>query len=241
MEQQIQKLGGLATSLSPSNEETIKRIKSGSVKYVFSHPEALLGNRELNETLKSVRLGGRNIYLIIDEAHCIIEWGDEFRPDFKNLATLRALFKCQVLALSATITSSGQKYIKENLLMTMCEVVCASPAKENITLIVVRRPSPNARGNTATSPYDFIFEPILNELNKTLQSFPITIIYCKSLQWIGYGYERAREILGENFYAGSQAPENVRVVMFHSSMEKSPGKVSLLTEKNQVVILQKNP
>lgn len=57
-------------------------------------------------------------------------------------------------------------------------------------------------------------------------SFPISVIYCKSVQWIGYGYEMARQILEDSFYAGEETPENARVVMFHSSMEDSSGKVT---------------
>ncbi|XP_053390374.1 ATP-dependent DNA helicase RecQ-like [Mercenaria mercenaria] len=65
----------------------------------------------------------------------------------------------------------------------------------------------------------------LKELKHMGASFPITVIYCKSIQWIGYGYEMARQILEDSFYAGEKTPENARVVMFHSSMENSSGKL----------------
>lgn len=68
----------------------------------------------------------------MDEAHCILDWGDNFRPDYKKISSLRSVFPCQILALSATVTESGQKIIMTNLLMKDCETVCASSTKSNI-------------------------------------------------------------------------------------------------------------
>ena len=82
------------------------------------------------------------MFLVVDEAHCIINWGEEFRPEFKRLGQLRAVFKRSVLALSATVTKAGQIFILDNLFMTDSKVVSASPAKDNIALIIKQRPSP---------------------------------------------------------------------------------------------------
>ena len=46
------------------------------------------------------------------------------------------------------------------------------------------------------------------------------------MQWIGYGYEMARRILLDEFYAGEKTPHNARVVMFHSFMENGSGQAS---------------
>ncbi|XP_045167567.2 ATP-dependent DNA helicase RecQ-like [Mercenaria mercenaria] len=202
IKQQVQKLCGMAMCFSGVND--ISRLKSGEISYVFSHPEEILQSRELNDAFTSDRLNTRKIYLVVDEAHCIHQWGDEFRPEYRNLSNLRSVFKCQVLALSATVTESGQKQIISNLLMKNCQIICASPAKDNIELIVKKRPSPNAKGNTASSPYDFIFSHVITELNCQLDAFPLTVVYCKSMQWIGYGYEMARQLLADNFYAGDK-------------------------------------
>ncbi|KAL4226831.1 hypothetical protein ACF0H5_014809 [Mactra antiquata] len=48
------------------------------------------------------------------------------------------------------------------------------------------------------------------------------------MNWIGYGYEVAKRILQDIFYAGSASPENARVVMFHSSMERQHGQLKKL-------------
>jgi len=88
--------------------------------------------------------------------------------------------------------------------MKNVEIISESPAKDNtcISLTVKRRPSPTASGNSSTTLYDYIFHPVITKLKHELQDFEITIIYCKSMQWIGYGYETARRILGTDFYAG---------------------------------------
>jgi superfamily II DNA helicase RecQ len=197
------------------------------VKFIFCHPEDILDNKRIVELFKSECVKSRNIFLVADEAHCILDWGDHFRPHYKRLSNLRSLFECQILALSATVTSVGQRDIIKNLLMKNCECVCASPTKENIELIVLKRPSATAKGNSACTPYDYIFERVLHELNDDCKNFPVTIIYCNSIQWLGYGYELAREILEDNFYDGERTPEQAKVVMFHSSMEDSNGKASM--------------
>lgn len=238
LNQQMEKLGDLAMSLCPGKVD-FNKLKTGKYSYLFCHPEQILDNKALNEVFRTEGLSGRKIYLVVDEAHCILEWGEEFRPDFKRLFQLRSLFKCQVLALSATVTDAGKKCICSSLLMKNVEIISESPAKDNISLTVKRRPSPTASGNSSTTPYDYIFHPVITKLKHELQDFEITIIYCKSMQWIGYGYETARRILGTDFYAGDSKLEHARVVMFHSSMEKESGQVCLwvLTDLNTIVVL----
>ncbi|XP_052809475.1 ATP-dependent DNA helicase RecQ-like [Mya arenaria] len=100
--------------------------------------------------------------------------------------------------------------------------------KANIELIVLKRPSATARGNCASTPYDYIFERVLHELNDLGSQFPITVIYCKSMQWIGYGYQLAREILNNKFYVCDQIPENARLKqMILDSLQKPPEHCSI--------------
>ncbi|XP_052777744.1 uncharacterized protein LOC128215056 [Mya arenaria] len=223
MVQECQKLGDSAICLSA--ESDLGPVKDGNIKYIFCHPEDILNNKSIIELFRCEHMNERKTFLVIDEAHCVLEWGDDFRPNYKQLANLRSVFVCNVLALSATVTCVGQRELIKNLNLIDCECVCAPPTKANIELIVLKRPSATARGNCASTPYDYIFERVLHELNDLGSQFPITVIYCKSMQWIGYGYQLAREILNNKFYVGDQIPENARVVMFHSSMEGSSGKL----------------
>ena len=224
MEQQVRKLGNLACSLAPGQYDKVK-LKTGDLSYLFCHPEQILHDATLHELFSSETYSARKIYLVVDEAHCILEWGEDFRKDYQQLFELRSIFKCTVLALSATITHESMQKIAKSLHVPTYEIVSACPAKDNIVLMVKRRPSPTAKGNTAVTPYDYIFKPIIDQLHEELDSFKTTIIYCKSMQWLGHGYEMARRLLGESFFKGESKPENARVVMYHSSMEKESGKV----------------
>ncbi|WAR08767.1 RECQ-like protein, partial [Mya arenaria] len=212
MVQECQKLGDSAICLSA--ESDLGPVKDGKVKYIFCHPEDILNNKSIIELFRCEHMNERKTFLVIDEAHCVLEWGDDFRPNYKQLANLRSVFVCNVLALSATVT--------------YCECVCAPPTKANIELIVLKRPSATARGNCASTPYDYIFERVLHELNDLGSQFPITVIYCKSMQWIGYGYQLAREILNNKFYVCDQIPENARLKqMILDSLQKPPEHCSI--------------
>ena len=63
------------------------RIRSGTQRILFTSPEAAL--RSLRGALFAAAEAGRLKYFVVDEAHMISEWGDEFRPEFQHLAGLR--------------------------------------------------------------------------------------------------------------------------------------------------------
>ncbi|TAK84805.1 MAG: ATP-dependent DNA helicase RecQ [Betaproteobacteria bacterium] len=99
--------GGLATE---ARDEIRRRMRQGTQRIVFTSPEAL--TTSLLSTVFDVARAGMLRFLIIDEAHLVTQWGDEFRPAFQALAGLRnALLRhapndgfCTLL-LSATFTS----------------------------------------------------------------------------------------------------------------------------------------
>lgn len=91
---------------SSLSAEEVKRIyqsmESGDVKLLYVSPERLKNERFV-QRLKRIRIG----LMAIDEAHCISEWGHNFRPDYLKLADLaRTLRVERVLALTATATPS---------------------------------------------------------------------------------------------------------------------------------------
>ena len=81
---------------------SIERIKSEESEFVFTTPERMADPAFL-ETLR----GGEIDFVVIDEAHCISEWGHDFRPSYLALgAAIRTLGSPPVLALTATATPS---------------------------------------------------------------------------------------------------------------------------------------
>jgi len=91
----------LNSTLSPEVIEVIQeRAVRGDIKLLYIAPERL-ANPSFRHFLSSL-----NVSLIaVDEAHCISEWGHDFRPDYRNFGALRELFKdVPVIALTATAT-----------------------------------------------------------------------------------------------------------------------------------------
>ena len=120
--------------------DAVQRIKSGSVKLVYLSPEALAADRT-QSILHDASLPVSCI--TIDEAHCISEWGHDFRPDYLAISNIRAQFKDAVfLALTATATVQVQEDITVNLRMKTPEVFVAGFNRANIFLEV--RPKRNA-------------------------------------------------------------------------------------------------
>ena len=120
--------------------DAVRRIKSGSVKLVYLSPEALAAERTqsiLHDASAPVSC------ITIDEAHCISEWGHDFRPDYLAISNIRAQFRDAVfLALTATATAKVQEDITANLRMKTPEVFVAGFNRANIFLEV--RPKRNA-------------------------------------------------------------------------------------------------
>ena len=120
--------------------DAVQRIKSGSAKLVYLSPEALAADRT-QSILHDANLPVSCI--TIDEAHCISEWGHDFRPDYLAISNIRAQFRNAVfLALTATATAQVQEDITENLRMKTPEVFVAGFNRANIFLEV--RPKRNA-------------------------------------------------------------------------------------------------
>ncbi|MCR4790313.1 MAG: RecQ family ATP-dependent DNA helicase, partial [Treponemataceae bacterium] len=114
--------------------KTVDAIKSGAVKILYISPEGLATSR-VRDILTSSEL---SVSLItIDEAHCISEWGHDFRPDYLEIRSIRGLFpKAHMLALTATATQQVRKDIIKNLAMKKPDVFVSSFNRENIYLEV---------------------------------------------------------------------------------------------------------
>ena len=108
--------GGVAHYLNSSlNKAAITQVmddvRSGKTKLLYVAPESL--NKEENvEFLKSVRIS----FYAIDEAHCISEWGHDFRPEYRNIRpTISKIGDAPVIALTATATDKVRTDIKKCL------------------------------------------------------------------------------------------------------------------------------
>ena len=112
----------------------VNDIKSGQVKIVYVSPEGLASSR-IRELLSSPEL--KIACITIDEAHCVSQWGHDFRPDYLEIKSIRHLFPDAVmLALTATATEQVRQDICKNLGMKSPKVFISSFNRENIYLEV---------------------------------------------------------------------------------------------------------
>ncbi|MCB9124384.1 MAG: DNA helicase RecQ [Caldilinea sp.] len=115
-----------------SYAETVAAIRRGEIKLIYLAPETLLRP----ETLVLLE-GVRPACIAIDEAHCISEWGHDFRPEYRQLVNVRRRFADAVcVALTATATPRVQEDIQQSLHFARSQTFVASFNRPNLLLAV---------------------------------------------------------------------------------------------------------
>jgi ATP-dependent DNA helicase RecQ len=105
-----------------------KDCMNGDVKLLYVAPESL-NKEETIEFLKKVNVS----FVAIDEAHCISEWGHDFRPEYRRIKSMiQNLGDMPVIALTATATPKVQIDIQKNLQMEEADVFISSFNRKNL-------------------------------------------------------------------------------------------------------------
>lgn len=110
-------------------EQTLQAAAAGELRLLFVAPESL-DNRDLQNVLQSAPLR----LFVVDEAHCVSEWGHSFRPDYLQLPRIRAQypFLC-TMALTATATPRVQQDLQTAFRIPQGNSITLPPARPNIT------------------------------------------------------------------------------------------------------------
>ncbi|MBU0674204.1 MAG: DNA helicase RecQ [Proteobacteria bacterium] len=143
---QLRQLGVAAEYLNSSlsaaqYDATLAELKNNRLKLLYLAPETLLKPRVL-KILDGIEVG----ILAIDEAHCISEWGHDFRPEYRQIAEVRQRFSAAVcLALTATATPRVRQDISTNLGFAKGHQFLGSFNRDNLFLRVVPKSRPLAQ------------------------------------------------------------------------------------------------
>jgi ATP-dependent DNA helicase RecQ len=153
----------LNSSQDPEEQKEIAiHLKNNELRLLYIAPERLFGkDTRLMEFLKTLHV----VQIAIDEAHCISQWGHDFRPEYLMLAGLKKEFPgVPVIALTATADKLTQKDILDKLNLQKPAVFISSFNRENITYRV------NPKKNS--------FNQLINFLEERKEESGI--IYCLS-------------------------------------------------------------
>ena len=198
----------LNSSLAKSAIDQVKSdIVAGQTKLLYVAPESLTKEENI-EFLKTVRIS----FYAVDEAHCISEWGHDFRPEYRRIRPIiNEIGTRPVIALTATATPKVQHDIQKNLAMNDAMVFKSSFNRENL-YYEIRLKTPNTDRD--------IIRFIKQRPGKS------GIIYCLSRKKV----EELAELLRVN---------NIRALPYHAGMDpatRSANQDAFLMEQVDVIV-----
>lgn len=168
-------------------ENIRKKIQKKEVKILYIAPERLA-----LEDFKIFLLGQKISLIAIDEAHCISEWGHDFRQEYLNLKYLKKIFPdTPIIALTATATPKVREDILQQLALADPKIFTSSFNRKNLNLMVMQKKNS--------------FDKIINLLRK--HKTESTIIYCFSRNEVEKISKKLREkgFLALPYHAGLSA------------------------------------
>jgi ATP-dependent DNA helicase RecQ len=140
---QLQAAGVAATFLNSSLDwstlsKRTEQLNAGQFKLLYVAPERLMVADFLSQ-FASWRVAA----IAVDEAHCISEWGHDFRPDYRNLSKLRAIYPhLPMLALTATATPRVREDIVSQLQLRNPAIYLSSFNRPNLSYRVIPKDKP---------------------------------------------------------------------------------------------------
>lgn len=158
MENQVQELRDrhlpaalLHSQLSTQQRrQTLQSLQQNKLRLLYLSPETLL-SKPVWEIISQphIQING----LILDEAHCLVQWGDTFRPAYRRLGTVRSALlktkppgtKIAIAAFTATANPEAQKIIKNVLQLQKPQAFMLSPYRSNLHLQVQTVWTPRGR------------------------------------------------------------------------------------------------
>ncbi len=197
----------LNSSLTKTAIQKVKEdISRGHTKLLYVAPESLTKLENI-EFLKGIKIS----FYAIDEAHCISEWGHDFRPEYRRIRPIvNEIGQAPIMALTATATPKVQHDIQKNLGMQNAQTFKSSFNRPNLYYEI--RPKNKVK--------DQIIRMIRNNLGKS------GIIYCLSRKKV----EEIAELLQVN---------GIKALAYHAGMDsstRSANQDKFLMEESDVIV-----
>ena len=186
----------LMDSLRDPNVETY-------IQLLYITPEMINKSQSIVNALRDLHRRHRLARLVIDEAHCVSQWGHDFRPDYKLIGDVRRQFEgVPVMALTATATENVKIDVIHNLGIQGCEVFTQSFNRPNLTYEVRRK----GKG-----------KEVLDSIAETIKAFyrnQSGIIYClsrKNCEKVAEELRKNHGIRAHHYHAGMDPPEKTAI------------------------------
>ena len=211
-------------------EEAEKGIDNGDFMYVFISPESILSNECWRCMLEKKSYQERLVGIVVDEAHCIVEWGTSsnnkkktiFRIWYSRLNELRYLVQKAVtfLALTATATKKTKQQIFDMLELKESVEIIDNPDRPNIWFVVQKMDN----GIKIADHFKFLVDELKQHGRETTR----TIIYCQTIKQCALLFNIFRNSLGTDLFCNESNDPRMRLCdMMHSS--------TLETVKNHIL------
>lgn len=173
------------------------------IQLLYITPEMISKSQAIMQAFHNLHQRKKLARIVIDEAHCVSQWGHDFRPDYKLLGEVRGKFPgVPVMALTATATENVKVDVIHNLGIHGCEVLSQSFNRPNLTYEV------RSKGK-AKDVLDSIASTI-----KTFYSNQSGIIYClsrKNCESIAGKLRTEHDIKAHHYHAGMDPVEKTLV------------------------------
>ncbi|KPI45641.1 ATP-dependent DNA helicase hus2/rqh1 [Cyphellophora attinorum] len=189
--------------IGPEQRRTIlQSLKSSEpekfVQLLYVTPEMMSKSVAFMDTLKQLHNIKKLARIVIDEAHCVSQWGHDFRPDYKELGNVRKQFRgVPVMALTATATETVKVDVMHVLGMDNSQIFTQSFNRPNLCYSILKK----TKGTIVSS--------IAEQINQSYRR-KSGVIYCLSRKTCEDVAKQLREKHGINaahYHAGMDAPD----------------------------------
>ncbi|KAL5500654.1 hypothetical protein EMCRGX_G012248 [Ephydatia muelleri] len=199
------------TGEASSDQQLQASVMNGEFQLLLIGPELLLLHPLWRAMVRVPVYIEKLVAFAIDEAHCIAQWGDNFRQEFSNLGEIRCLISPSInlLALTATATVTTRKKIQCILGMKDPVIIAVSPDKANMSYWVKER-----------GTVEETFAPLAAMLRNERTKMPRVIIFCRRCEDCASIYDFFLSTLKHEFTEPISAPNvsKFRLVDMYTSV-----------------------